>query len=324
MNPFTYYSLSFTLDDLIVWVAAAGAMVSFIAMWHALLVRDQFGPRLRALAKRREALKADMLAPQGSPHRASVPMGWMRDVVLRFKLLRSTEAQKAGLSLARAGIRNPDAVVTYLFLRLTLPCAFGALAWLYVYALGLLNNPWPVLVGLGAALFGAAAPGLYLKNAAEKRKKAVRKSLPDALDLMVICAECGLSLDASLDRVSREIAPSAPELADELGLTAVELTFLPERRRALDNLAERTDLAAIRGVVNTLKQTEKYGTPLAQSLRVLAAEFRSERLMKAEERAARLPAILTVPMIIFILPVLFVVLMGPAILSSIDVMRGNY
>ena len=209
-------------------------------------------------------------------------------------------------------------------MRVALPFVFGPLAWLYIYALDLLEAPWPMIVGALGALLGASAPQIYVKNLAEKRRKLVKKGLPDALDLMVICAECGLSLDTTLDRVAREIGPSAPELADELGLTSVELTFLPERRRALDNLAERTDLDAIRGVVNTLKQTERYGTPLAQSLRVLASEFRNDRLMKAEEKAARLPAILTVPMMLFILPVLFIVLMGPAILSSIDVMNGKY
>lgn len=315
---------TFTVDDVIVVVAAIGAAVSVFLSWYALLARDELGPRLKALSKRRDTLRSQMLVTPGNQHRHTASQGWMKSVVERLKLLHSTEAQKAAASLACAGIRSPDAIVTYLFLRVTLPFAFGAVAWFYVYMLGLADDPWPMVIGLSAALTGAAAPGIYVKNAADKRRKAVKKGLPDALDLMVICAECGLSLDTTLDRVARELGPSAPELADELGLTSVELTFLPERRKALDNLAERTDLDAIRGVVNTLKQTERYGTPLAQSLRVLAAEFRSDRLMKAEEKAARLPAILTVPMMIFILPVLFIVLMGPAILSSMDVMNGRH
>lgn len=142
-------------------------------------------------------------------------------------------------------------------------------------------------------------------------------SFPNSLDLLVICAEAGLSLDAALTRVARDLGPAAPHLADELGLTAVELGFLPNRRQALQNLARRTDLPALRAVVNTLVQTERYGTPLAQALRVLAAEFREERMLKAEEKAARLPAILTVPMIIFILPTLFVVLIGPAMVRVV-------
>jgi tight adherence protein C len=144
------------------------------------------------------------------------------------------------------------------------------------------------------------------------------KALPDGLDLLVICAESGLSLDAALDRVANEIGAASPALGEELSLTSIELGFLPERRQALLNLNRRTNLPSIRGVVNTLLQTEKYGTPLSQSLRVLANEFRDQRLLKAEEKAARLPATLTVPMIMFILPVLFIVLIGPAIIKVMD------
>ena len=144
--------------------------------------------------------------------------------------------------------------------------------------------------------------------------------LPDGLDLMVICAEAGLSLDATLGRVSRELGNTWPELAEELGITAAELTFLPERRTAFENLNTRTDSDGIRGVVNTLTQTAKFGTPLAQSLRVLAAEMREARMTRAEEKAARLPAMLTVPMIIFILPTLFIVLLGPAAINIMDTM----
>jgi tight adherence protein C len=135
---------------------------------------------------------------------------------------------------------------------------------------------------------------------------------------MVICTEAGLGLEAALYRVSDELGPNAPELADELHLTAIELGFLPDRRIALQNLTARTELPSIRGVVNALVQTEKYGTPLASSLRVLATEYRDERMLKAEEKAAKLPATLTVPMIVFILPTLFIVLLGPAILKALD------
>jgi tight adherence protein C len=141
---------------------------------------------------------------------------------------------------------------------------------------------------------------------------------------LVICAEAGLSLEAALTRVSQEMARACPEVADELGLTAIELGFLPERSKALENLAKRVQLPSFRGVVNTLTQTEKYGTPLSQSLRVLSNEFRSERMLKAEEKAARLPAVLTVPMIIFILPPLMIVLLGPAILRTIDALSKNF
>jgi tight adherence protein C len=171
---------------------------------------------------------------------------------------------------------------------------------------------------LGAGVLGFFAPELYVSNLTSKRQLVLSKGLPDALDLLVICAESGLALDIALERVANEIGAANAELGEELELTSIELGFLPERRQALLNLSRRTNLPAIRGVVNTLLQTEKYGTPLSQSLRVLANEFRDHRLLRAEEKAARLPATLTVPMIVFILPVLFIVLIGPAIISVMD------
>jgi tight adherence protein C len=162
------------------------------------------------------------------------------------------------------------------------------------------------------------APDIWLKNKVGKRSNAIRKGLPDALDLLVICAEAGLTVDAAFGRVAKELGKAYPELGDEFGLTAIELGFLNERRQAFENLAQRVDLEAVRGVVTTMIQTEKYGTPLASALRVLSAEFRNERMMRAEEKAARLPAIMTVPLILFILPTLFIVILGPAACSISD------
>src|SRR5690606_28216313 len=170
---------------------------------------------------------------------------------------------------------------------------------------------------------GYKAPDLFLTNKAKKRTDAIRKGLPDALDLMVICAEAGLTVDAAFNRVAKELGRAYPELGDEFTLTAIELSFLTERRQAFENLAYRVDLDAIRGVVTTMIQTERYGTPLASALRVLSAEFRNERMMRAEEKAARLPAIMTVPLILFILPVLFIVILGPAACSIADAFAGD-
>jgi tight adherence protein C len=168
---------------------------------------------------------------------------------------------------------------------------------------------------VGVALAGSWLPDVLVKNQAQKRAESIRKGLPDALDLMVICAEAGLSLDATFKRVAREIRPTSLALADEFGLTLLELRFMPERRRALENLAKRVELQGMTNLVNTLFQTEKFGTPLAQALRVLAAEMRDERMLRAEEKAARLPAVMTIPLIVFIMPALFIVLMGPAIMD---------
>ena len=171
---------------------------------------------------------------------------------------------------------------------------------------------------MAAVVCGAYAPEFVVHHVTSKRRKLLQKGLPDTLDLLVICAESGQSLDGALARVARELGVSHPELAEELHLTSAELGLLPDRRQALENLNQRTDLPGIRAVVNTLFQSEKYGTPLSQSLRVLATEFRNDRMMRAETKAARLPAILTVPMILFILPPLFIVLIGPAILKALD------
>jgi tight adherence protein C len=326
MNFSQFIPAGFTFEDVIVISAAIAVAVSAIAVWQALIVRDELTPRLKALAERRAALKANLLAGAPRTRRKTTSDTVMHGVVTKLNLLRSREAEKARLALARAGIRNKDAVVTYLFCKIVMPFVLGVLAMVMLDWLELIKlaEPYRMPAALGAVLLGFMAPGIYVKNVADKRRAAMQKGLPDALDLLVICAEAGLSLDAALTRVAREIGPSCPQLADEFGLASVELGFLPERRQALENLNQRTNMPAVRGVVNTLLQTEKYGTPLAQSLRVVAAEFRNERLMRAEEKAARLPAILTVPMIIFILPPLFIVLIGPAILRTIDALRGMF
>jgi tight adherence protein C len=170
---------------------------------------------------------------------------------------------------------------------------------------------------------GYKGPELYLSNKSSKRTTEIQKGLPDALDLLVICAEAGLTVDASFNRVAKELGRAYPELGDEFALTAIELSFLNERKNAFDNLAYRVDLEAVKGVVTTMIQTERYGTPLASALRVLSAEFRNERMMRAEEKAARLPAIMTVPLILFILPVLFIVILGPAACSISDALLSD-
>lgn len=318
-----YLPAGMDLDDAIVALAAVAAFLTVIVIWYGLLVRDPLGARLRGLAQRREALMAGIAAPRRHSTRMR-SLGLMHRVVDHLKLLRSAKTRDIADKLARAGWRSKDALVAYVFFKAVMPMAAGLATALPFYAMNATElAPLPrLLVVLAFVFAGFYAPDILVKNAADKRRHKLRLSVPDALDLMVICAESGLSLDATLKRVSREMARPLPEIADEFGLTAVELGFLPERSMALKNLSKRTDLSSIRGVVNTLNQTERYGTPLAQSLRVLAAEFRNERLMKAEEKAARLPAIMTVPMILFILPPLFIVLLGPGILRFIDTLSA--
>jgi tight adherence protein C len=171
---------------------------------------------------------------------------------------------------------------------------------------------------MAAALFGSKLPDIYLKNVQQKRLESIRKALPDSLDMLVICAEAGLSSDASLKRVVAETSRKSSVLGEELNQTALELSFMPERRQALENLAERAPLPSITAFTNTMIQAEKYGTPLARAFKVLSQEQRTERMLKAEEKAGRLPATMTVPMMLFILPALFIVLIGPAVLDILD------
>ncbi len=300
-------------------IAGILVFISLIAIGQALVPQDPMAARLRSHQKRRDQLRSNLIGePTAGDRRRAAGVGKLKQLLDRMQLLRGDDARNTSDKLTQAGWRSRDALVIYLGLRLGLPFV-GAIAGFMLMLMlkpesGMLNLLLGVLVG-GILFF--FVPVFGLRQAVKSRQNRLRRQLPDGLDLLVICAEAGLSLDAALTRVSREIGFSAPDLADEIGLTAVELGFLPNRRQALMNLAKRTELPAIRGVVNTLVQTERYGTPLAHSLRVLSAEFRDERMLKAEEKAAKLPATLTVPMILFILPTLFIVLIGPAIIQVI-------
>ena len=300
-----------------------GVFVTVLALARAFVPHDPMAARIKSHQQRRQHLLQEILtseAPDGKAKQDFVQI--IRKLVERLKLTRGDEARKTTDKLAQAGWRSRDMLVVYLGARFLMPFVAGAGALFVVTMMGEnLSTLSAVSAAGGGVLVGAYLPVLLLKNAVARRYQKIRRQLPDALDLLVICAEAGLSLDAALTRVAREMGPSAPELSDEVGLTAIELGFLPNRRQALLNLMRRADLPQIRAVVNTLTQTERYGTPLAHSLRVLAAEFRDDRMMKAEEKAARLPAIMTVPMILFILPCLFVVLIGPAIIQVIETFK---
>lgn len=311
--------IGWTTEDLITLAAGVAAASTLLFVWYGLLAPAPARRREKLLSQRRAVLKAERIA-QPRQERRGAPSGLVRGVVSKFNLMRSQHAEKSQTLLMQAGIRTRDAMITFLFCKVVLPFAFGIGAFLLIRAMGF--SHWKplnqTLVCLVAVIIGAYSPEIYVKNLIQKRQDLLRKSLPDGLDLLVICAEAGLSLDAALIRVARELSSAAPELSDEFSLTSIELGFLPDRKQALEGLAARTQLSSIRSVVATLMQAERYGTPLAESLRVLAGEFRTERLLKAEEKAAKLPATLTVPMVIFILPPLFIVLIGPGILRVID------
>jgi len=306
-------------------LAGVAALAVVLAIYAAVTVRDPMAKRVRALNERREQLKAGIVT-SGARRRQSLvrknhTTERIKDFLSKLQVLQDSQIQDIQQKLAWAGIRKKEYAVAVIFGRLVLPIVFGLIAAGMLYWSNLFPDYSSTkrFMGFAAAvIFGYKAPELYINNIASKRTDAIRKGLPDALDLMVICAEAGLTVDAAFGRVAKELGRAYPELGDEYTLTAIELAFLTERRMAFENLAYRVNLEAVKGVVTTMIQTERYGTPLASALRVLSAEFRNERMMRAEEKAARLPAIMTVPLILFILPVLFIVILGPAGCSIAD------
>ena len=325
MNPNVHPTL---LGFDVIWVAtilsAVATMAVLVAIYAATTVKDPMARRVKALNERREQLKAGIVASTNKRKKLTnrnEAADRVRSLLGSFKMLQDDQIKKAQVRLMQAGIRTKDLAFFIIFARFVLPVVLGGIAVVAVYgfhafpAWGWFKHYALVAVTLVGSY---KAPDIWLKNKVTKRSHAIRKGLPDALDLLVICAEAGLTVDAAFNRVAKELGKAYPELGDEFGLTAIELGFLNERRQAFENFATRVDLEAVRGVVTTMIQTEKYGTPLASALRVLSAEFRNERMMRAEEKAARLPAIMTVPLILFILPTLFIVILGPAACSISD------
>ena len=312
------------VDEVLVAASAIGIFMIVWSIGQYVMERDRFGPRLKMIQARREELKGEMTAAKRrkkSPESREA-IGLIRTIVNKLKLVQQLQVGQLQAKLINAGYRGKDAIVIFAFAKMVMPfvgLGLGLLVcgidWSKAFTTDQAKG-WLILLGLG--YFCARLPEIIVANARGKRYAAIRKGLPDALDLMMICAEAGLSLAGALDRVAKEMARVNPQLAEEFGLTSVELGFLPERVIALKHLHERVDMPEIRGFVNVIAQTEKYGTPIAQALRVLSKEYRTQRMLRAEQRAARLPAMMTVPMIIFILPTLFIVVMAPAVISIMD------
>ena len=307
----------------VIWVGTilvgVATIAVIMAIYAAITVRDPMAKRVKALNARREQLKAGIVSSSGKKRaslvRKSETTDRMKETLSSLKVLQDSQLKIIQQKLAQAGIRKKELAFAVLFMRMVLPIVLGLIMALVMFVFNAFPewSAFKKVIAFGAALgLGYKGPEIYIGNLIGKRTAAVRKGLPDALDLLVICAEAGLTVDAAFNRVARELGRAYPELGDEFALTSIEMSFLTERRHAFENLAYRVNLESVKGVVTTMIQTERYGTPLSSALRVLSAEFRNERMMRAEEKAARLPAIMTVPLILFILPVLFVVILGPA------------
>ncbi len=294
---------------------AVMATVFTVAMPYAF--GDNLERRMKQVAIEREKIRTrerERLARGERIELRQSPKAYMQFVVERLNLREWLGEERARALLIKAGYRGQAPYIGFLFFRMLAPIGMFAFAIVYLFWVLNLQQPMMVKVGVafGAAWLGMRIPTLFIRNRIQRRQLSIRRAFPDALDLLLICVESGMSIEAALRKVSQEISGQSIPLAEELTLTTAELSYLQERRTAYDNLATRTDLEGVKAVCTALVQAERYGTPLGQALRVLAQEIRDMRMLEAEKKAAALPPKLTVPMILFFLPVLFIVILGPA------------
>lgn len=304
-------------------LTAIAAAATAFAIAQPLLESDKLGKRMKLVSDEREQIRRR--EREKASTRATLRVEtktYMKEVVERFDLRRWLGTDTAKIKLMQAGYRGPQSETAFLFFRLVMPVVMTVGAIVYFFVLEVLDQPTLVRVALVivAAYLGIKAPELFLMNSAKKRQAEVRKAWPDALDLTLICVESGMAIEHAFKRVSTEIATSSIVLAEELALMTAEMSYLPDRRLAYENLAIRIGLDPVKAVATALIQAERYGTPIGQALRVLSQESRDQRMTEAEKKAAALPPKLTVPMILFFLPVLFVVIITPAV---IQIMRVN-
>jgi tight adherence protein C len=298
--------------------AAIAATATVLTLAMPFLVGDTLGKRMKAVALEREKIRQRererMAAGASKVSLRQSPRAFMKTVVENFNLNKWLGQEQAHLMLVQAGYRGQAPYVTYLFFRLVMPAVMFCTALFYVFVVIKLDQPSTVKIGIsiGAAYFGVLSPNLFLKNRIQRRQTSIKRAFPDALDLLLICVESGMSIEAAFRRVSEEIGAQSVPLAEELTLTTAELSYLPDRRQAYENLAQRVGLEGVKSVCIALQQSERYGTPLGTTMRVLSQENRDMRMSEAEKKAAGLPPKLTVPMILFFLPVLFIVILGPA------------
>ncbi len=310
------------LLSIAVGVLAFATMVTFAGSFAG---GARLEGRMKAVAVRRDELKrrSRQAVATGTGGIRHTDEGFKKRIVDKLNLAKRLEDPKVVDKMAQAGFRGPKPITTFYFFRLTMPFVFMALVGFYLFVINDFGQP--VMVRVLATVFGTLigyyAPNIYLSNRIAKRQLSIMQAFPDTLDLLLICVEAGMSIEAAIQKVSQEISGSSIELAEELSLLSAELSYLPERRLAYEGLAKRTNHPGIRAVTTAMVQAETYGTPLATALRTMAKENRDLRLAAAEKKAAALPAKLTVPMIVFFLPVLFVVILGPAIINIQDTMK---
>jgi tight adherence protein C len=297
--------------------AAVAAIATVMTLAMPLLAGDNLNKRLKSVAIEREKIRARERERMARGEKVSLrqsPKQYMKTVVDQFNLVKWVGQEEARDKLLQAGYRGHAPYVAYLFFRMVTPIVALISTLVYLFLIIDMQQPLPIKLGLaiGAAYLGMQLPYLFLKNKITRRQLDIKRAFPDALDLLLICVESGMSIEAAFRKVSQEVGTQSVPLAEEFMLTTAELSYLQDRRMAYENLAKRIDLEGVKAVCVALQQTERYGTPLGQTLRVMAQENRDMRMSEAEKKAAALPPKLTVPMILFFLPVLFVVILGPA------------
>ena len=317
-------------DNLLSAFVALVCFATIVSIATPMMGRSTLETRLKSVSSRREELRrksreALAIKSNGGGTLRHANEGMYKKVVDRLQLSRLLEDPKVVEKLAQAGFRGPKPVSTFYFFRFVLPFAFAIAAALYLFlvndfGLSTMNRVVCCVAGL---TLGYYAPNIFISNVAQKRRESIVGAFPDSLDLLLICVESGMSIEAAIQKVSQEIGGASIELAEELTLLTAEISYLPERRMAYEGLAMRTNHPGIRSVTTAMIQAERYGTPLGSALRVMAKENRDMRLAYAEKKAAQLPAKLTVPMILFFLPVLFIVILGPAVLKVQDMVAKN-
>jgi len=301
--------------------AAIAAIATVVTLGMPLLAGDSLDKRMKAVALEREKMRQrerERMARNEKVSLRTSPKAYMQTVVEQFNLSKWVGQEAARDKLMQAGYRGQGPYVAFLFFRMVTSLTVMIGSVFYIFLVIDFDQPTSIKIGicLLATYFGMQVPFLFLKNKIQRRKLQIIRAFPDALDLLLICVEAGMSIEAAFRRVSEEIGSQSIALCEELTLTTAELSYLPDRRQAYENLAKRTDLDGVKAVCLALQQAERYGTPMAQTLRVMSQENRDMRMSEAEKKAAALPPKLTVPMIVFFLPVLFVVILGPAVIKA--------
>jgi tight adherence protein C len=302
---------------LVTILTAICAFATVLTIALPMLAQDRMNHRMRTMAVERDKMRAERMTEMSRDRQGRLrqtPTGFMQQIVNALNLRKMLDTEDLRDRLKRAGLRGQAPLVAFMFFRVVAPALFFVAAMVYMFIIDDIGYPplIKLMMALVAAFIGSYAPSIFIENLIQKRQTSIKLAFPDALDMLLICVQSGMSVEAAFGKVSKEVAGQSLELAEELSLTTAELSYLQDRRQAFDNLGKRTGIPGVRAVTTALVQAERYGTPVGQALRVMAKENRDIRQSDAEKKAAALPPKLTVPMVLFFLPVLFVIILFPA------------